>query len=78
MTSGRGAFGSGLALVLMSLSAAAAEPKFDHYVRLTPENAAIGNYPAQKKAILTIKSGDTVKIDTGGGAGWRRSSPVPW
>jgi acetamidase/formamidase len=59
---------------------AAAEPSFDHYVRLTPENSVIGNYPAQKAPILTIKSGETVKIDTGGGAGWRNPEmdPAEW
>lgn len=68
------------AAMLSPLSGQAAEPKFDHYVRLTPENSAIGNYPAQKAAILTVKSGQTVKIDTGGGAGWRNPemSPAEW
>ena len=70
-------------LVLMGLSsgvmlnANAAEPVFDHHVRLTPENSAIGNFPAQKTAILTIKSGQTVRIDTGGGAGWRNPEMDP-
>jgi acetamidase/formamidase len=57
--------------------AAHAEAAYDHYVHLTPENSAIGNYPIQKKAILTIKSGETVKIDTGGGAGWRNPEMAP-
>jgi hypothetical protein len=35
------------AFSLLSIAAAAAEPRFDHYVRLTPDNAAIGNFPAQ-------------------------------
>lgn len=41
---------------------------------------AIGNFPAQKAPILTIKPGDTVKIDTGGGAGWRNpaTDPTAW
>ncbi len=58
----------------------AAEAKIDHYVRLTPENSAIGNYPAQKAPILTIRSGQTVKIDTAGGAGWRNPEmpPAEW
>ncbi len=67
--------------LLMSLlpaaSLAAAEPKFDHYVRLTPENSAIGNFPAQKPPILTVKSGAIVKVDTGGGAGWRGAKVDP-
>ncbi len=67
-------------LSLCSLSAMAAEPMFDHHLRLTPENSAIGNYPIQKAAILTMKSGQTVRIDTGGGAGWRNPemSPADW
>ena len=66
-----------LALACVWTSNAVAEPSFDHYLRLTPENSAIGNYPAQKAAILTIKSGQTVKIDTGGGAGWRNPEMDP-
>ena len=54
-----------------------AAPKYDHHVRLTPENSAIGNFPAQKAPILTIKSGDTVRFDTGGGAGWNRDKIDP-
>jgi len=49
------------------------QPKIDHHVRLTPENSVIGNFPIQKAPILTIKPGETVQIDTGGGVGWRRS-----
>jgi acetamidase/formamidase len=64
------------ALLLLALGAAA-EPKYDHHVKLTPENSAIGNFPAEKKAILTIKSGDTVRFDTGGGAGWQRDKIDP-
>lgn len=37
----------------------------------------IGNYPAQKEPILTIRSGKMVKIDTGGGAGWRNPEMDP-
>jgi acetamidase/formamidase len=68
------------ALVLAATIAAEPEPAYDHYVKLTPENSVIGNYPAQKTPILTIKSGETVKIDTGGGAGWRNPemSPAEW
>ena len=58
-------------------AAASAEPSYDHHVRLTPENSAIGNFPAQKQPILTIRSGDTVKFDTGGGAGWQRAEVDP-
>lgn len=58
----------------------AKEPKYDHHVHLTPENSTIGNFPAQKAPILTIKSGETVRIDTGGGAGWRNPAvdPAQW
>jgi acetamidase/formamidase len=58
-------------------TAAAADPKYDHHVRLTPENSAIGNFPAQKAPILTIESGDTVRFDTGGGNGWARAGVDP-
>src|SRR5882757_9913579 len=60
-----------MAAMLLGATATAAEPAFDYYLKLTPENSAIGNYPVQKAAILTVKSGQTVKIDTGGGAAWR-------
>jgi acetamidase/formamidase len=60
-----------MAALLLAAAATAAEPAYDYYLKLTPENSAIGNYPVQKAAILTIKSGQTVKIDTGGGAAWR-------
>lgn len=64
-------------LLGLSSFTAFAEPAFDYHVRLTPENSAIGNYPAQKATILTVKSGQTVKIDTGGGAGWRNPEMAP-
>ena len=64
-------------LALLSFDVHAFELAYDHHVRLTPENSAIGNFPAQKSTILTIKSGDTVKIDTGGGAGWRNPEMAP-
>ena len=62
-----------LLLALPAISFAASEPKIDHYVHLTPENSAIGNFPARKAPILTVKSGAIVKVDTGGGAGWRNA-----
>jgi acetamidase/formamidase len=64
--------------VMPLLSAVAAEPKYDYYVHLTPENSAIGNFPAQKAAILTVNSGQTVRIDTGGGARWNEGDPDTW
>ncbi len=48
---------------------------YDHHVRLTPENAVIGNFPARKAPILTIDSGDTVRIDGGGGNRWGEQAP---
>lgn len=67
-------------LLAATAASAAAAPAYDQYVRLTPENSVIGNYPTQKAPILTVKSGDTVKIDTGGGAGWRNPEmdPAEW
>jgi acetamidase/formamidase len=56
---------------------AAAAPKYEHHVKLTPENSAIGNFPAEKPPILTIESGATVRFDTGGGAGWNRDKIDP-
>ncbi len=67
-----------LASSLAAGAASAAEPRFDHYVHLTPETAVIGNFPAQKAPILTIKSGETVKIDTGGGNRWNDEDPNTW
>src|SRR6185436_20842165 len=66
-----------LLLALPAISFAASEPKIDHYVHLTPENSAIGNFPARKAPILTVKSGAVVKVDTGGGAGWRNAKQDP-
>jgi len=68
-----------LSLALLPIVATAAEePKYDYYVHLTPENSAIGNFPAQKAAILTINSGQTVRIDTGGGNRWADADPDTW
>jgi len=73
-----GAACAGLLLIaLLATDAVAAEAKVDHYVRLTPDNSVIGNYPMQKAPILTIQSGETVRIDTGGGAGWRSGNVDP-
>ena len=66
----------GLAALMLATTAAAG-PAYDHHVRLTPENSAIGNFPAEKAPILTIKSGATVRFDTGGGAGWNRDKVDP-
>ena len=72
----KGAFISVATCLLAFASGASAEsnePRYDHYVHLTPENSAIGNFPAQKSPILKIKSGQIVRIDTGGGVGGRAS-----
>ncbi|MFT4046291.1 MAG: acetamidase/formamidase family protein [Solimonas sp.] len=54
------------------------KPAYDHYVHQTPENAVIGNFPAQKAAILTVKSSETVRIDGGGGNRWGDEDPETW
>ncbi|WP_028009124.1 acetamidase/formamidase family protein [Solimonas flava] len=51
---------------------------YDHHVRQTPANAVIGNFPAQKQPILTVKSGETVRIDGGGGNRWGDEDPQTW
>jgi len=71
--------GSVCVSVFYSLASAdAGEPHYDHVVHLTPENSAIGNFPAQKKAILTVKSGAIVKMETGGGNRWGEQEPDTW
>jgi len=67
-----------LATGMLGASVIASAQSFDHYVKLTPENSAIGNYPIQKKPILTVKSGATVKIDGGGGNRWAEQDPMTW
>jgi len=67
-----------LATCMLGASLTAAAQTIDHYVKLTPENSAIGNYPIQKKPILTVKSGATVKIDGGGGNRWGDKEPLAW
>lgn len=57
---------------------AASLPHYDYYVHQTPENAVIGNFPAQKAPILTVKSGATVRIDGGGGNRWGDQTPETW
>jgi len=41
----------------------------DHYLPSRPENIAWGWYPIETKPVLTIKSGETVRIDTLAGQG---------
>ena len=45
-----------------TLHAQEADP--DHVVRSTPENVVWGWYPIDRAPVLTIQSGDTVRIDT--------------
>ena len=66
-----------LSLLLLAAASATAAPKYDHHVRLTPENSVFGNFPAQKAPIMTIESGDTVRFDSGGGAAWQRGNEDP-
>jgi acetamidase/formamidase len=67
-----------LMFALATCASAVAAPAYDHYLHLTPENSAIGNFPAQKAPILTVKSGDTVRIDTGGGNRWQDKDALAW
>src|SRR5512137_2386047 len=64
-------------LALASMPALAGTVKIDFQVALTPANSVIGNYPIQKPEILTVPSGAVVRIDTGGGAGWRAENLAP-
>lgn len=43
---------------------AAQEGEPDHVVRSTPENLVWGWYPLDREPVLTVRSGDTVRIDT--------------
>jgi acetamidase/formamidase len=48
---------------------AAAQTAVDHHVRSRPENIAWGWYPLDAKPVVTVKSGQTVRIDTLAGQG---------
>jgi acetamidase/formamidase len=53
------------AVILAAVAAPAlAQPKPDHYLRSTPETVRRGVISADSKPVLTIKSGDVVRIDT--------------
>lgn len=67
-----------LAAGMLGTSLSASAQSFDHYLKLSPENAAIGNFPLQKKPVLTVKSGATVKIDGGGGSRWGDKDAMTW
>ena len=49
-----------------SLAAAAQDEtvEADHHVLSRPENLSWGFYPIDKKPVLTIRSGETVRVDT--------------
>lgn len=49
---------------LLIVVAAAALPAAEHKLKVTPENMAWGYYWADAKPVLTVKSGDTVEIQT--------------
>ncbi|HEY8995412.1 MAG TPA: acetamidase/formamidase family protein [Lacunisphaera sp.] len=65
----------GLAL---AASATAMDIPYDHYVPFTPENAILGYFSPTKKPVVTIKSGEVVRIDGGGGARWGDKDPDTW
>jgi acetamidase/formamidase len=49
---------------LLSLLTAVTLPAAEHKLKVTPENMAWGYYWADAKPVLTVKSGDTVEIQT--------------
>ena len=60
-------FATFLAAVLLSAAAGPlrAQPiEPDHVVRSTPENVVWGWYPIDRAPVLTVRSGETVRIDT--------------
>ena len=50
----------------------------DHHVPFTPENAIIGHFSPTNKPVLTMKSGETVTIDGGGGQRWGTEDANTW
>jgi acetamidase/formamidase len=58
--------------------AAAMDIPYDYHVPFTPENAILGYFSSTKKPVVTIKSGEVVKIDVGGGARWGDKDPDTW
>jgi acetamidase/formamidase len=67
-----------LVSLVMLLAAPFADAAVDHHVPLTPENAILGYFSATKKPVLTIKSGETVSIDGGGGTRWGEGDANAW
>jgi acetamidase/formamidase len=69
--------GWAVALLAPALASFGFEVQADYHVPLTPENVAIGYYPAGKAPVAKVPSGAIVTIDGGGGTGWRSSTPAP-
>jgi acetamidase/formamidase len=67
-----------LVSLIMLLAAPFAGAAVNHHVPLTPENAILGHFSATKKPVLTIKSGETVSIDGGGGSRWGEGDANAW
>lgn len=59
----------GLGIALTARLEAGSVP-YDHHLPLLPENVLLWHFTSDKKPVLTIKSGDTVHIDGGGGVRW--------
>jgi acetamidase/formamidase len=55
----------------------AAPAKVDHHLRSLPQNMVSGYFSAETPPVLTIKSGETVEIDTISGGGFGRTEEPP-
>lgn len=66
-----------LAALVAAVSTGGMEITADHHVAFTPENAVLGYFPPKKKPVLTVKSGETVRIDGGGGIRYQRAPTSP-
>lgn len=66
------------AALALAAGAGATEIPYDHYVPFTPENAILGHFSGTKTPVVTIKSGETVRIDVGGAARWGDKDPNTW
>ena len=67
-----------LGVFVLAASAGAMDIPYDYHVPFTPENAILGYFSSTKKPVLTIKSGDVIRIDGGGGARWGDKDPNTW
>src|SRR4029079_14841440 len=65
-------------VVALAASGCASMQSVDHdaYVRSTPETVVRGHLPAGRKPVLTVKSGQTVRIDTISHQGVTGTDPV--